>query len=37
MRPALHGRALRRGWILGPGGRIPQPRPDWWWRCWPYA
>ncbi len=35
--PWLHERALRRGWILGPGGRIPQPRPNWWWRYWPYA
>lgn len=35
--PWLHERALRRGWILGPGGRIPQPRPTWWWRYWPYA
>lgn len=35
--PFLHEGALRRGWILGPGGRIPQPRPNWWWRYWPYA
>ncbi len=35
--PWLHERALRRGWILGPGGRIPRPRPNWWWRYWPYA
>ena len=35
--PWMHERALRRGWILGPGGRIPQPRANWWWRYWPYA
>lgn len=35
--PFLHAAALRRGWILGPGGRIPQPRANWWWRYWPYA
>jgi hypothetical protein len=35
--PWMHERSLRRGWTLGPGGRIPQPRPNWWWRYWPYA
>ncbi|MFQ5566363.1 MAG: hypothetical protein ACE5EU_08375 [Paracoccaceae bacterium] len=35
--PALHEQSLRRNWTLGPGGRIPQPRPNWWWRYWPYA
>jgi hypothetical protein len=35
--PWLHEQSLRRGWTLGPGGRIPQPRPNWWWRFWPYS
>jgi len=35
--PWLHEQSLRRGWTLGPGGRIPQPRNNWWWRFWPYA
>lgn len=37
--PTLHRAAMRRNWILGPGGRVPKPRPDmgWWWRYWPYA
>ena len=35
--PALHEQSLRHNWTLGPGGRIPQPRPNWWWRYWPYA
>ncbi len=35
--PWMHERSLRRGWTLGPGGRIPQPRPNWWWRYWPYS
>lgn len=33
----LHKFSLDRGWILGPGGRIPQPRKGWMWRYWPYA
>ncbi len=33
----MHKFALDRGWILGPGGRIPQPRKGWLWRYWPYA
>lgn len=33
----LHKFWLNRGWILGPGGRIPQPRRGWIWRYWPYA
>ena len=33
----MHKFALDRGWILGPGGRIPQPRKGWMWRYWPYA
>ena len=28
---------LRNGWTLGPGGRIPEERPGWAWRYWPYA
>lgn len=35
--PFLHHISLRRGWTLGPGGRIPQPRKGWLWRYWPYA
>jgi hypothetical protein len=35
--PLLHEQSLRRGWTLGPGRRIPQPRNNWWWRYWPYA
>ncbi len=35
--PMLHEQSLRHNWTLGPGGRIPQPRPNWWWRYWPYA
>lgn len=35
--PTLHEQSLRRNWTLGPGGRIPQPRKNWWWRYWPYA
>jgi len=37
--PRFHRIAMDRGWILGPGGRVPQPRPDLgrWWRYWPYA
>ena len=35
--PVLHEQSLRHNWTLGPGGRIPQPRPNWWWRYWPYA
>jgi len=35
--PLLHKASLARGWTLGPGRRIPQPRPNWWWRYWPYA
>ena len=35
--PVLHEQSLRRNWTLGPGGRIPQPRDNWWWRFWPYA
>ena len=33
----LHKFSLSRGWTLGPGGRIPQPRKGWMWRYWPYA
>ena len=33
----LHKFWLDRGWILGPGGRIPRPRKGWMWRYWPYA
>lgn len=32
-----HEWSLRRGWTLGPGRRIPQPRDNWWWRYWPYS
>jgi hypothetical protein len=35
--PLLHEQSLRRNWTLGPGGRIPQPRDNWYWRYWPYA
>ena len=35
--PTLHEQSLRHNWTLGPGGRIPQPRANWWWRYWPYA
>jgi len=35
--PLLHEQSLRRGWTLGPGRRIPQPRNNWWRRYWPYA
>lgn len=35
--PWMHEQSLQRGWTLGPGGRIPQPRNNWWWRYWPYA
>ena len=35
--PVLHEQSLRHNWTLGPGGRIPQPRKNWWWRYWPYA
>jgi len=35
--PTLHEQSLRHNWTLGPGGRIPQPRKNWWWRYWPYA
>ena len=35
--PWLHEQSLRRGFTLGPGGRIPQPRNTWWWRFWPYS
>lgn len=37
--PFLHKLSLALNWTLGPGGRIPQPRPGmgFWWRYWPYA
>jgi len=35
--PTMHEQSLRRGWTLGPGGRIPQPRDNWYWRYWPYS
>ena len=35
--PLLHEQSLRRNWTLGPGGRIPQPRDNWYWRYWPYS
>lgn len=35
--PWLHHLSLRRGWTLGPGGRIPRERDGWLWRYWPYA
>ncbi len=35
--PWLHEQSLQRNWTLGPGGRIPQRRNNWWWRYWPYA
>jgi hypothetical protein len=35
--PWMHEQSLRRGWTLGPGGRIPQPRNNWYWRYWPYS
>jgi hypothetical protein len=35
--PWMHERSLQRGWTLGPGGRIPQPRNNWYWRYWPYS
>jgi len=35
--PRLHRASLARDWTIGPGGRIPQPRDNWWWRYWPYA
>ncbi len=35
--PRLHKLALAKGWILGPGGRVPEERPGWVWRYWPYA
>ena len=35
--PMLHEQSLRRNWTLGPGGRIPQPRNNWYWRYWPYS
>jgi len=35
--PWMHEQSLQRGWTLGPGGRIPQPRNNWWWRYWPYS
>lgn len=35
--PLLHHVWLSRGWTLGPGARIPEPRPGLWWRYWPYA
>jgi hypothetical protein len=35
--PVMHEQSLRRGWTLGPGGRIPQPRDNWYWRYWPYS
>jgi hypothetical protein len=37
MWPWLHHLSLRRGWILGPGGRVPKERKGWVWRYWPYA
>jgi hypothetical protein len=35
--PWLHEQSLRRNWTLGPGGRIPTPRNNWYWRYWPYS
>lgn len=35
--PRLHKVSLANGWTLGPGGRIPEERPGWTWRYWPYA
>jgi hypothetical protein len=35
--PWMHEQSLQRGWTLGPGGRIPQPRDNWYWRYWPYS
>ena len=35
--PWLHQISMRRGWTLGPGGRIPRERDGWMWRYWPYA
>ena len=35
--PRLHKVSLRHGWTLGPGGRVPEERPGWAWRYWPYA
>lgn len=35
--PRLHQISLSNDWTLGPGGRVPQERPGWAWRYWPYA
>lgn len=35
--PWGHKRSKALGWTLGPGGRVPEDRPGWIWRYWPYA
>lgn len=35
--PFMHEAGLRRGFILGPGGKIPTRGKGFWWRYWPYS